>query len=42
MIMLYFHVYDDLMLHEWDDDYDYDYEIMFMTLFLISKQVSLD
>ena len=37
MIMLYFHVYDDVM---YDDKYDY--ELTFMTLFIIAKKVSLN
>ena len=38
MIVLGFHIYDDVMFQVCDDDYDY--EMTFMTLFIISKQVS--
>ena len=37
MIMLCFHVYDNVM---YDDEYDY--EMTFMTLFIIAKQVLLN
>ena len=37
MIMLCFHVYDNVM---YDDEYDY--ELTFMTLFIIAKQVLLN
>ena len=37
MIMLCFHVYDNVMYGD-----EYDYELTFMTLFIITKQVSLN
>ena len=37
MIMLCFHVYDDVMYND-----EYDYELTSMTLFIIAKQVSLN
>ena len=40
MIIIYFHVYDDVILHVCDDNYDY--QITIMILFIISKQVSLN